>query len=143
MIDRSQEFWTGNSVDDIREYLCEYSEQEEIEVKNVECQICKGDVFTIKVDQDEGAMQVTCVNCKAKKLLLDSSEIWEECNPKTGRCPICKGKSYNVGVGFLRRSTGDVKHVFIGNRCVGCGVLGSYADWSINYGPTDEMEKNI
>ncbi|MBQ8407659.1 MAG: hypothetical protein IJY39_02205 [Clostridia bacterium] len=142
MIDRSkEEYWTGNSAGDIHEYLCEYSEQEDIEVKAVECQICKGDVFTLKVDQDEGAIEVTCVKCKAKKLLLDSSEIWEECNPKTGSCPICKGKSYNIGVGFLRRSTGDVKHVFIGNRCIGCGALGSYVDWDINYGPTDEMEK--
>ena len=144
MIDRSkEEYWTGSSADDIHEYLCEYSEQEDIEVKSVECQICKSDVFTLKVDQDEGAIEVTCINCKTKKLLLDSSEIWKECTPKTGKCPICKGKSYNVGVGFLRRSTGDVKHVFIGNRCVGCGVLGSYVDQSINYGPTDEMEKNI
>ena len=73
--------------------------------------------------------------------MLDSADIWEECKPKLGKCPICKGKNYNIRVGFLRRSTGEVRQVFIGNRCIECGTLGSYVDWDINYAPTDEMEK--
>ena len=79
MIDRSQEFWTGDTADDINEYLCEYSEQEDIEVKSVECQICKSDVFTLKVDQDEGAIEVTCTNCKTKKYFMQSLPIFIRC----------------------------------------------------------------
>ena len=67
MIDRSKEFWAGDTADDINEYLCEYSEQEDIEIKPVECQMCKSDIFTLKVDQDEGAIEVTCIYCKTKK----------------------------------------------------------------------------
>jgi hypothetical protein len=33
--------------------------------------------------------------------------------------------------------------VYIGNRCVNCGVLGAYGDWGINYSPTNEMERNV
>ena len=29
-------------------------------------------------------------------------------NPCLGECPICKGKNYNIRVGLLRRSTGEV-----------------------------------
>ena len=60
------------------------------------------------------------------------------------KCPVCKScKEYNLRVGFARRENGSVKWVYIGNRCTGCGTLGSYLDWKINYEPTDEMERNI
>ena len=143
MIDKSKEFWTGNSANDINQYLREYTEQRNIEIKPVVCQDCKNDVFALKVDQDEGAVEVKCVQCGRKKLLLDSAEIWEDCEPIGGKCPVCNCKNYNVRVGLLRRNTGEIKHVFIGNRCTKCGTLGSYVDWDINYGPTDEIEKNI
>ena len=143
MIDKNKKFWTGDRVEDIDEYLREYSEHENIEVKPVICHECNGDTFTIKVDQDEGAIEIKCEKCKSKKLLLDSEEIWDECNPKKGKCPVCKNQKYNLRVGFVRRENGDIKHVFIGNRCTKCETLSSYVDWHINYGPTDEMEKNI
>ena len=41
MIDRSQEFWTGDTADDINEYLCEYSEQEDIEVNRLNVKYVK------------------------------------------------------------------------------------------------------
>lgn len=27
------------------------------------------------------------------------------------------------------------------NRCIGCGTLGSYLDWKIDYEPTDEVDE--
>lgn len=143
MIDRTKKYWTGDNAEDINEWLGEYTEIDNLDCKPVVCHNCNGDVFELNVDQDEEAIEVKCVNCGVQKILLDGEEIWEDCEPEVGVCSICKGKSYNVRVGFDRRENGDVKWVYIGNRCVNCGTLGSYVDWKINYGPTDEMEKNI
>lgn len=143
MIDRTAYFWTGDSPDDIAEWLVAYTQIPGLDVKPVVCKKCGENIFTIRVNPSEGAMQVTCTNCNTKKRLLDSNEIWTECSPRSVRCRICKERTNNVQVGFHRRDNGDVKWVYIGNRCTGCGTLGSYADWSIDYSPTDEMEQNI
>lgn len=143
MIDRTARYWTGDSPDDIAEWLAAYTEIPNLDVKPVICNQCGGNTFTIRVDPDEGVMQVTCTSCNTKKRLLDSDEIWKDCSPRSVRCRICKERTNNVQVAFHRRDNGDVKWVYIGNRCTGCGTLGSYTDWSIDYSPTDEMEQNI
>lgn len=143
MIDRTPKYWTGDSPEDIDEWLGEYTELDDLQVKTVHCRSCGKDVFKIRVDQNEGAVQVICHSCGMKKILLDGEEIWKECRPRARKCPICKESLYNVRVGFHYRDNGDVKWVYIGNRCISCGTLGSFADWSIDYGPTEEMENNI
>lgn len=144
MIDKSQEYWTGDSADDISEWLREYTEDNDIDVKPVICRSCRNDAFELTVDQDEDVIQVNCTKCGTKKILLDCEELWEEADPELRTCSVCKGcKSYNVRVGFIRRENGSVKWVYIGNRCTNCGTLGSYLDWKIDYEPTDIMESNI
>lgn len=143
MIDTTKKYWTGDSESDIAEYLKLYSQNEVSDTKNVVCSHCGDHDFLISIDDKEGAIEVTCTNCYTKKLLLDSEEYWDKCKPHKGKCTICKNKSYNVMVGFVRREDGNVKWIYIGNRCTKCGTLGSYGDWGINYEPTDMMESNI
>lgn len=144
MIDKSKKYWTGDSAEDIDEYLRLYSEDEGIDVKSVRCHSCGSDSFEIKVDQNEAVIQIKCTECGAEKTLLDCEEFLEDAKPKWKKCPVCKkSKAYNVKVGFTRRENGSAKWVYIGNRCTGCQTLGSYLDWPIDYEPTDEMEKNI
>ena len=144
MLDKSKEFWTGTSAEDINEWLCEYTEDNSIDVKPVICHSCGKDVFELMVDEYEGFIQVKCTECGTEKILLDCEEILEDAEPSLGTCSICKSsKSYNVRVGFIRRESGSVKWVYIGNRCTKCGTLGSYLDWKVDYEPTDEMESNI
>ena len=115
-----------------------------MDIKPVICHTCGGDSFELRVDQTEGAVQVTCTSCGTKKILLDCDDVWEDAKPRLRKCRICKTcKSYHVRVGFIRRENGSVKWVYIGNRCTNCGTLGSYLDWKIDYEPTDEMEQNI
>ena len=143
MIDKSRKYWHGDSADDIDEYLRLYSGVASIDVKPVLCHTCGSERFKIWVDEDEDAIQVECSECGFKKIILDCEDIWEDADPHAGICPECKSKDYNVRVGFVRRDNRSVKHVYIGNRCSKCGLLGSYLDWSIKYEPTNTMEKNI
>jgi len=141
-IDKGKKYWHGDSPEDIIEYLDEYSESEIDKVVITKCRQCSSDIFTFKADSFEGAIEVTCIACKEKRLLLDSEEHWDECEPEEASCPKCKESQFNVAIGFVHRESGEVKWVYIGNRCAKCGVLGSCGDWKINYSPTDEMENN-
>ena len=143
MIDKTKYFWTGDSADDITEYLQEYTELPDIDVKSVVCHECGGNIFELKGDQDEGAVQIKCSACNRKKIILDCEEIWKDVSHKTVKCPICKAKGFNIKVGFVRRENGDAKWVYIGERCVSCETLMSSFDWKIDYSPTTETENNI
>ncbi len=144
MIDKTKTYWTGDSADDISEWLRLYVGDDTMDVNPIVCHACGCDSFELRIDQDEGAIQVKCTSCGTKKILLDCDDVWANAKPKLRKCRICKTcKSYNVRVGFLRRENGSVKWVYIGNRCTGCGTLGSYVDWKINYEPTDKLEQNI
>lgn len=144
MIDKSPKYWTGDTAEDISEYLRLYADNQELDIKPVICHSCGNGVFTLRVDADESVIQVKCTECGEKKILLDGEEFWEDASPRLRKCPVCKvGKSYNVRVGFTRRENGSVKWVYIGNRCTNCKTLGSYLDFKIDYEPTDKVEENI
>jgi ribosomal protein S27E len=143
VIDKSKKFWSGDCAEDIIEYLNEYTQNEVKKIVIVKCNECGLQDFTFQLDDSEGAIEVTCVNCNKKRLLLDSEDYWDDCEPEEAKCSVCKKDFYNIGVGFVYRDDGDVKWVYIGNRCINCGVLGSWGDWKIDYDPTDNLEKNI
>ena len=144
MIDKTGKYWTGDSPKDIDPYLRLYAEEPGLEVKPVVCHNCGGDAFELRCDGNEGVVQVKCAACGTKKILLDGEEYWENARPRLRRCLVCKdSRTWNVRVGFQRRENGDVRWVYIGNRCTNCGTLGSFLDWKVNYGPTDEMEQNL
>ena len=146
-IDKSQEYWHGNCAEDTVEYLNEYSENKVDKTVLIKCIQCGEITFTFKIDVYEGAIEVICTDCKKKRLLLDSEEYWEDCDPEKAKCLECKNNQFNLVVGFVYRKSedikGSVKWVYVGNRCAKCGLLGSYGDWEITYAPTDEMEQNV
>lgn len=144
MIDKSKKYWTGDSPEDIDQWLRLYTEEEGLEVRPVVCRGCGGDAFEVRCDTNEGVIQVKCAQCGTKKILLDGEEYWEDARPLLKKCHVCKsGKTYNVRVGLLRRESGSVRWAYVGNRCVDCGTLGSFLDWKIDYEPAGEMEQNI
>jgi hypothetical protein len=68
----------------------------------------------------------------------DSAELWDEADPKKCVCP-CKADRFEIGVGFSLRQDGEVKWITVGERCLKCGVLGSFADWTVDYSPTHHL----
>jgi hypothetical protein len=137
-IDRSGKWWRGDSAADLDEYLAAYTEDAYPvgQVRHSACKNCHGVVFGLRGDDD--VARRTCRNCGAKAFVADSRENWQEATIRTCRCP-CGGTDYNVAVGFSLREGGEVRWVAVGNRCVKCGVLGSFADWGVNYAPTSHL----
>lgn len=53
MIDKSKKYWTGDSSEDIAEWLRIYSEEDSMDVKPVICHTCGGESFELRVDRNE------------------------------------------------------------------------------------------
>ncbi len=143
-IDTSGKWWKGTEFADLAEYVRLYTAEGYVatDIRQSTCANCGGTVFRLYGDTEEGAARRVCISCKQKAFICDSEEFWEDADPQQCVCP-CKGKEFEVAVGFSFRETGDVKWVTVGQRCIRCGTLGSFVDWKIDYSPTDHLLKKV
>jgi hypothetical protein len=78
--------------------------------------------------------------------MIDKTGTWwkgadfgDEAEPKKLSCRPCRGRLFELGVAFSRDEDGDVRWITLGERCVRCGVLGAFADWKVDYAPTEHL----
>ena len=140
-IDTSGKWWTGSMPEDIDEYLRALSSDSYpvTEFRLSRCQ-CEGLVFRIEAAQSEGVARRICASCGIEHLICDSAEnIGERTNLRKFRC-VCKGNLANVGVGYSMHEGGKaVSWLWVGHRCVKCGVLGSMVEWKVGYEPSLQL----
>jgi hypothetical protein len=140
VIDKSGRWWKGTEFADVAEYLrtatAEGHPADEI-VQSV-CR-CGHTLFRLEGDRDEGCARRICAACGVQAYIADSDEYWDDAEPVTLVCVSCRGRIFEVGVAFSKRADGDIRWITVGERCVRCGVLGSFVDWKIDYGPTDHL----
>lgn len=133
-IDRSGKWWTGETPDDIREYLEAYAagSYEVHEFRLARC-TCGSSTFALETDDDEGVARRTCSKCSTPHFLCDSGEYWAEATPETCTCIACGTTPMNVGVGFslYPDDPAGVRWLYIGVRCSRCGILGCPASWKV------------
>jgi nitrite reductase/ring-hydroxylating ferredoxin subunit len=139
-IDRSGPLWRGNEATDIDAYLGELQPggYPPARIVHALCARDGGSIFAVRVDGEEGYAERLCPACNEAVAMLDSGEFAEDANPEPVICP-CGGDQFEVAVGFALRENGDILWVSLGLRCTRDGVLGSPADWHIDYGPTDHL----
>lgn len=145
-IDKSGEWWKGSEAGDLAEYLREFRaggyEVADIEIVGG-CRACgSADGYRLRVDDEEGYAERSCVACRDVVQMLDSAQYADSANPGDAACP-CGGEVFDLAVGFALREDGDVRWVSIGLRCRGDDTLGCYADWKIDYSPTDALRANV
>jgi ribosomal protein S27AE len=139
VIDESGQWWTGEDFADLAEYirlLTAGGYPADRVVQSV-C-TCGGTAHHLLADQAEGAAQRICATCGATAFIADSEELWGEAQPERWRC-VCGHDTTELAVGFSLRGDGDVRWVTVGQRCIRCGVLGSFVDWKIDYGPSAQL----
>ena len=103
---------------------------------------CQGRTFTVEVDDSEGFAARTCLMCAVRTLMLDSADVEEDAEPEECECP-CGHGLFAVTVGFSMRPDNSVKWVSLGLQCVACERSGVYADWKIDYDPTEQLLRNV
>jgi hypothetical protein len=144
-IDRSGQWWTGDAPSDLDEYVTAFSAENypARTVVHASCASCGGDNFTVAVDEGEGCAVRTCVSCGDDKALLDTKEYLKDATLEGAECP-CGGNTFNTAVGFaFYDGSDDVQWVYLALRCTQDGVLGCYADWKIDYSPSDHLLQSV
>lgn len=105
------------------------------------CEGCGGRVFFVLVNASGAERE--CSGCSSRAFIADSEEYWneeswEDDEPGAAGCP-CGSEEFEAAVAFSLADDGSVRWVTLGLRCIKDGFSGVYADWKIDYGPTDHL----
>lgn len=125
----------GDSQPDIRDELMNYSKANGYPAAHFADAVCAcgGKVFNLLLDDTEGAAVRVCVGCRAEHPIGDSDEYLEDAELEECECP-CGSGEFEITVGVaLYQDSEDVKWLYIGCRCVGCGLTACYGDWKNEY----------
>ncbi|MFE1319787.1 hypothetical protein [Kitasatospora phosalacinea] len=142
MDDESVEAGAAVVSEELAGFLREAAEYRPVLVAGCGCEDCGGRVFTVRVDDVEGCAARECVGCGGWAFLADSAEVWQEAEPGGAECP-CGGEEFEAAVGFSLTADGSVRWVTVGLRCTRDGAVGVYADWKIDYTPTDHLLRAV
>ena len=143
-IDTTGKWWVGTEPEDIREYLVAYTQDSypTSEFRLAKCS-CGSNTFELAADDDEGVAKRTCVICRREHFICDSEEYWENGDPEDFTCTECVSKRANIGVGFSTYDDGEVRWLYVGVRCAGCGVLGCFTGWKVAYSPSRHLLERV
>ncbi|GAA2375510.1 hypothetical protein [Dactylosporangium salmoneum] len=110
------------------------------EVRECVCRACGGRRFEVLVMDEESAARRTCLDCRQHEFIADSDEYWDDDADAEYCCACpCGEEDFAAAVGYSMRDDGDVRWVFVGLRCLACGMLGVYEDWKIDWGPSNHL----
>jgi hypothetical protein len=123
---------------ELAEYLRGAVDDRPVKITPSLCGGCGGRRFFVLVDDVEGGAERECCGCGGRAFIADSEEFWEEADPGAAGCP-CGGEEFEVAVAFSLARDGSVGWATVGLLCQNDGAVGSYADWKIDYDPTDHL----
>ncbi|UWP83111.1 hypothetical protein [Dactylosporangium fulvum] len=110
------------------------------EVRECVCRTCGGRRFAVQVMDTESAARRTCLDCERHEFIADSEDYWDDDSEVEYYCGCpCGEEEFAAAVGYSLHDDGDVRWLFIGLRCLACGLLGVYEDWKINWGPSNYL----
>ena len=131
--------WYGTTPEDTQAEIRRYSRLNGYEATRFAASVCACGHRTFKFDTDEdaGVAKRTCAACGSEHLMGDGADYADEATLEGNEC-LCDGVAFVLvsGVGLYDDSN-DVRWVYIGCRCPGCGLTGVYADWKCEAGDAD------
>jgi hypothetical protein len=129
------QWWYGDSQADIRDELTRVGKLNEYvptQFADAKCS-CGSTVFSLKIDENEGAAVRSCVICSQSHPIGDSGEYLEDANLEECACP-CGEEKFEITVGVhLYDGSEDVKWFYVGCRCSFCGIAANYGDWKSEF----------
>ena len=139
-IDKSGKWWIGTSPDDIKEYLEAYTAKgyPAQAVRQAKCK-CGSETLELFADDNEGCAKRVCISCGVEHFICDSGEYWSDATPEKWKCIECASTKANIGVGFSLYEDGEVRWLYVGERCLNCGILGCFAGWKVGYSPSKQL----
>src|SRR5215203_4630969 len=108
-------YYYSDSQLDIREELLRYSKLNEYPVAHYADCVCScgGNIFTLLIDDNEGAAVRHCVSCRAPHSIGDSEDYLADAELEECGC-ICGSDSFEITAGAaLYLNTEDVRWFYI------------------------------
>ncbi len=142
--------WYGDDHQDLREELKRYSACGDYPIDHladVNCH-CGCQQFRLFTDEDAGVALRKCVACHSEHLMGDSAEFADKAEVGQHEC-LCGIDVFQISVGIhcyrddKDTISNDVRWLYIGCRCVACGLLGCYADWKNEFYDFRELLSNM
>lgn len=95
------------------------------------------------IDENQGVALRFCPLCEIEHPMGDSADYLEEADPVLAEC-TCGETTFEITVGVsLYDDSEDVRWLYLGCRCVNCGLLGCYADWKNEYNGYQTLFENL
>ena len=133
-IDTSGKWWKGTEPEDLEEYLSCLSEEayKTSEFRLARC-TCESLEFELHYNVNEEVARRKCGKCSEIHYICGSAEYWVPgLRMKKFKCIECRSTLANTGVGFsLYADQPGIRWLYVGERCISCGVLGSVIDWKV------------
>lgn len=135
-LEKRGKYWFGDNHEDIRTELFRYSHLNGYPIDDfadVRCQ-CGHDEFYFFTDDDEGVAFRQCAKCNQEHFMGDSAEFAEDAETGQHDC-LCEGNIFQITAGVHRYRNqddsrpNDVRWLYLGCRCIQCGIVGCFADW--------------
>lgn len=129
------------ALEDLYAYVREFGDAESTPadlVRQSVCSTCGGTAFWMQCSEEDGVAKRICGGCKEAVFIGDSEQHWDDADTGDAQC-LCGKKSFALAVGFCTDSNGEVTWMIVGAKCLACGEVGVYADWSIDYEPTEVL----
>jgi hypothetical protein len=130
-ITKRGEHYYGDTQADLRQEAARYAELNGYpahQFADAVC-VCGGRVFRLAVDDVEGAAVRTCTACAEAQPICDSAEYLQDASIEECACP-CRGETFEITIAVsLYTGSDDVRWLYLGARCIACGLTAVYGDW--------------
>ena len=121
----------GDSQSDIHDELRRFSVlngYEAIHFAGAVC-MCGQKIFQLEMDESEGVAVRLCMACGKRHPIGDSDAYMGDAELEEYGCP-CGEDQFEISVGVaLYEASEDARWLYVGCRCVACGLTATYGDW--------------
>ena len=120
----------GDAQADIRDCLRQYS-ADEYPVEHFADAVCTcgSRQFQLAIDEEAGVAARLCTACDNEHVMADGEAHVDQAELEICEC-LCGEDAFEITLGVaLYADSQDVRWLYVGCRCVACGLTGCYGDW--------------
>lgn len=104
---------------------------------------CGSTTFNLLLDDAQGVAIRTCMKCRLRHPIGDSGEYVDGAELEECACP-CESEQFEISVGVsLYQDSQDVRWLYVGCRCLACGLTAVYGDWKNEFEGYSDLLANV
>jgi hypothetical protein len=145
MLEKKGKHYYSNTAEDIPECLKVYSKTNTYVATEFAKAICRcgASIFELHTDEKEGVAGRVCIACGQDHVMCDGEAYLADAELGQHEC-LCGKNHFEITVGVaLYDQSQAVRWLYIGCRCITCGLTGCYADWKNEHEDVRQLLLNV